>query len=351
MFCTHCGATLPEGSRFCTSCGQPVVTPVPRQEADPSQTVVAPAGAQPAPVSAQPTTYLDQGLTTPVSPGPITEPLFPECSAEEPAQVAPQPTVAYPCFNQGGTQQTYGAGAQQTYQAPVQQAYDAGVQQTYQAPAQQAYDAGVQQTYQAPAQPAYQSVPQQPAYGYGQSSTGQTPQKGMSRGTLAAIITAIVLVAAAAAVFIVLDPLGVIAPKHEAPATNVAAESQPAKTKPAQTTPATQPATTDAATTQSATPANSDYILPDVQTRVYSTAELEQLSTDELWYARNEIYARHGRGFRNPELQSYFNSKTWYTRNPIDPDTFDSTVTLSATEQQNADAIKAIEQARGSSNL
>lgn len=319
MFCTHCGATLPEGSRFCTSCGQPVVTPVPRQEADPSQTVVAPASAQPAPMSAQPTTYLDQGLTTPVSPEPITEPLFPECGAEEPAQMASQPTVAYPHFNQGG--------------------------------AQQAYDTGVQQTYQAPAQPVYQSVPQQPAYDYGQNSVGQTPQKGMSRGTLAAIIAAIVLVAAAAAVFIVLDPLGVIAPKHEAPATSVAAESQPAETKPAETTPTTQPAATDAPTTQSATPASGDYILPDVQTRVYSTAELEQLSTDELWYARNEIFARHGRGFRNPELQSYFNSKPWYTRNPIDPDTFDSTVTLSATEQQNADAIKAIEQARGSSNL
>ena len=319
MFCTHCGATLPEGSRFCTSCGQPVVTPVPQQEAGPSQTVIAPAGAQPTPMSAQPTTYLDQGLTTPVSPEPITEPLFPECSAEEPAQMASQPTVAYPHFNQGGTQQ--------------------------------AYDAGVQQTYQAPAQPAYQSVPQQPAYDYGQNSVGQTPQKWMSRGTLAAVIAAIVLVAAAAAVFIVLDPLGVIAPKHEAPATSVAAESQPAQSQPAKTTPATQPAATDAATTQSATPASSDYILPDAQTRVYSAAELEQLSTDELWYARNEIFARHGRGFRNPELQSYFNSKPWYTRNPIDPDTFDSTVTLSATEQQNADAIKAIEQARGSSNL
>lgn len=319
MFCTHCGATLPEGSRFCTSCGQPVVTPVPRQEAGPSQTVVAPAGAQPTPMSAQPTTYLDQGLATPVSPEPITEPLFPECGDEEPAQMASQPTVAYPHFNQGG--------------------------------AQQAYDAGVQQTYQAPAQPAYQSVPQQPAYDYGQNSVGQTPQKGMSRGTPAAVIAAIVLVAAAAAVFIALDPLGVIAPKHEAPATSVAAESQPAQSKPAKTAPATQPAATDAATTQSVTPASGDYILPDVQTRVYSTAELEQLSTDELWYARNEIFARHGRGFRNPELQSYFNSKPWYTRNPIDPDTFDSTVTLSATEQQNADAIKAIEQARGSSNL
>lgn len=319
MFCTRCGATLPEGSRFCTSCGQPVVTPVPRQEAGPSQTVIAPAGAQPTPMSAQPTTYLDQGLTTPVSPEPITEPLFPECSAEEPAQMTSQPTVAYPHSNQGGTQQAYGAD--------------------------------VQQTYQAPAQPAYQSVPQQPAYDYGQSSVGQTPQKGMSRGTLAAIIAAIVLVAAAAVVFIVLDPLGVIAPKHEAPATSVAAESQPAQSQPAKTTPTTQPAATDAATTQSVTPASGDYILPDVQTRVYSTAELEQLSTDELWYARNEIFARHGRGFRNPELQSYFNSKPWYTRNPIDPDTFDSTVTLSATEQQNADAIKAIEQARGSSNL
>lgn len=319
MFCTHCGATLPEGSRFCTSCGQPVVTPVPRQDADPSQTVVAPASAQPTPMSAQPTTYLDQGLTTPVSPEPITEPLFPERGAEEPAQVASQPTVAYPYFNQGGTQQAYGAGTQQTYQAPTQ--------------------------------PVYQSVPQQPAYDFGQSSTSQAPQKGMSRETLAAVIAAIVLVAAAAAVFIVLDPLNVIAPKHDVPATSAAAESQPAESKPAETTPATQPATTDPATTQPAIPASGDYILPDVQTRVYSTAELEQLSTDELWYARNEIFARHGRGFLNPELQSYFNSKPWYTRNPIDPDTFDSTVTLSATEQQNADAIKAIEQARGSSHL
>lgn len=336
MFCTHCGATLPEGSRFCTSCGQPVVTPVPRQEADPSQTVVAPASAQPTPMSAQPTTYLDQGLTTPVSPEPITEPLFPERGAEEPAQVASQPTVAYPYFNQDGTQQAYGAGAQQTYQAPTQQAYGASTQQTY----------------QAPAQPVYLSVPQQPAYDYGQNAAAsQAPQKGMSRGTLAAIIAAIILVAAAAAVFIVLDPLGVIAPKHETPATSAAAESQPAESKPAETTPATQPATTDPATTQPAIPASGDYILPDVQTRVYSTAELEQLSTDELWYARNEIFARHGRGFLNPELQSYFNSKPWYTRNPIDPDTFDSTVTLSATEQQNADAIKAIEQARGSSHL
>lgn len=320
MFCTHCGATLREGSRFCTSCGQPVNTPVPRQEAGPSQTVVAPASARPTPMSAQPTTYLDQGLTTPVSPEPITEPLFPECGAGEPGQVTPQSTMAYPHFNQGD--------------------------------AQQAYDADAQQTYQAPAQPAYQSVPQQPAYDYGQNSVRQTPQKGMSRGTLAAVIAAIVLVAAAAAVFVVLDPLGVIAPKHRTPATSAAAESQPAKSKPAETAPATtQPATTDPATTQPAIPASGDYILPDVQTRVYSTAELEQLSTDELWYARNEIYARHGRGFRNSELQSYFNSKPWYTRNPIDPDTFDSTVALSTTEKQNADAIKAIEQARGSSHL
>ena len=184
QFCTHCGAALPEGSRFCASCGQPVNAPAPRQEAGPSQTVVAPTGAQ--------------------------------------------------------------------------------------------------QTYQALAQPSYQSVPQQPAYDYDQNSVRQTPQKGMSRGTLAAVIAAIVLVATAAAAFVVLDPLGVIAPKHEAPATSAAAESQSAQSRPAKTTPATQPAPTDAATTQSATPTISDYILPDVQTRVYSTAELERLSTDEL---------------------------------------------------------------------
>jgi|GEM_PF-2060544 len=43
--------------------------------------------------------------------------------------------------------------------------------------------------------------------------------------------------------------------------------------------------------------------------------ELEELSPEELWIAKNEIYARHGRMFNNEKLQDYFNSSkcnAWY---------------------------------------
>lgn len=37
------------------------------------------------------------------------------------------------------------------------------------------------------------------------------------------------------------------------------------------------------------------------------------MSNYDLYFARNEIYARHGRMFDNADLQEYFNSKSWYT--------------------------------------
>mgnify|MGYP003294409035 CR=1 FL=1 len=39
---------------------------------------------------------------------------------------------------------------------------------------------------------------------------------------------------------------------------------------------------------------------------------LVNLSGNELWIARNEIYARHGKIFKNEYLNSYFNSCSWY---------------------------------------
>jgi ribosomal protein L32 len=57
----------------------------------------------------------------------------------------------------------------------------------------------------------------------------------------------------------------------------------------------------------------SEYILPESDTRLYSADELAGLTADELFKARNEIYARHGRIFSNTYLQTYFESKSWYT--------------------------------------
>lgn len=44
-----------------------------------------------------------------------------------------------------------------------------------------------------------------------------------------------------------------------------------------------------------------------------SQSEVENMSRDELNFAINEIYARRGRIFNDPELSAYFNSQAWYT--------------------------------------
>ncbi len=56
----------------------------------------------------------------------------------------------------------------------------------------------------------------------------------------------------------------------------------------------------------------SDYIIPDSDSRELTELDLRFLSADELRLARNEIYARHGRKFKSQELQDYFDSKPWY---------------------------------------
>lgn len=97
----------------------------------------------------------------------------------------------------------------------------------------------------------------------------------------------------------------------------------------------------------SSTSSSSDYVLPDSATHVYTKDELSSLSNWELYIARNEIYARHGRGFQNQDLRDYFAGKSWYTER-YSPEAFDSQVSLNSVEQQNADTILEIERARGS---
>lgn len=65
------------------------------------------------------------------------------------------------------------------------------------------------------------------------------------------------------------------------------------------------------------------YILPDAPFRFYTREELGALSLSDVWLASNEIYARHGRMFKDEGLQKYFDSKSWYM--PLyEPDVFDS---------------------------
>ena len=93
-----------------------------------------------------------------------------------------------------------------------------------------------------------------------------------------------------------------------------------------------------------------DYILPESNSRYYSRDELEKLSDWELWMARNEIYARHGRIFSNEEAQSYFESKSWY-EGLFDGATYDKNGkprVANEFEAANCDLIERIERERGS---
>lgn len=57
-----------------------------------------------------------------------------------------------------------------------------------------------------------------------------------------------------------------------------------------------------------------DYVLPGSDSRYIPQEEIRALTKEELRIARNEIYARHGRIFKDEGLQAYFNSKPWYSR-------------------------------------
>lgn len=91
---------------------------------------------------------------------------------------------------------------------------------------------------------------------------------------------------------------------------------------------------------------DSSYIIPDSSIRYISYADVEGLSKKSLEVARNEIYARHGRRFKNTDLQEYFNSKTWYV-GTIAPDDFSESL-LSTIEKTNIQTLLSYEDHYGS---
>ncbi len=96
---------------------------------------------------------------------------------------------------------------------------------------------------------------------------------------------------------------------------------------------------------------NDYYILPDSSSYYYSYGELSWMSSYDLYLARNEIFARHGRMFNNADLQEYFNSQAWYE--PIySPSQFDSMGNvLNDVEQKNVNVMRQIEKDQGSPYL
>lgn len=84
-------------------------------------------------------------------------------------------------------------------------------------------------------------------------------------------------------------------------------------------------------------PDRRDFTFPDSSTQPITPAELENLGPATLRYARNEIYARKGRRFADPDLRQYFERFAWY-RPQYDE------VTLNPIERRNVALIQQSEQ-------
>ena len=111
-----------------------------------------------------------------------------------------------------------------------------------------------------------------------------------------------------------------------------APKDEPAAPVPQEAAPAPQQPTPD------------NYVLPESATHLYSEAEVSGLSEWDLSIARNEIYARHGRGFADQELAAYFASQLWY-RQQYTPEQFDalSPSPLNDVERANAALLLKVE--------
>jgi cytoskeletal protein RodZ len=111
------------------------------------------------------------------------------------------------------------------------------------------------------------------------------------------------------------------------------------------TTPDTTDTTPDDTNTpdDTTTTADSGYLLPS-DSRLITEADLDGLTQEEVALARNEIYARYGRTFKNADYQAYFDAQSWYEP---DPNYSDDTVELSEIEKTNANFILSYEQAKG----
>ena len=73
--------------------------------------------------------------------------------------------------------------------------------------------------------------------------------------------------------------------------------------------------------------------IPESSQRALTDADVAGMNYDDMQMAINEIYARHGRKFDDPNIQAYFNSQSWY-QGFVEPNEFSDSV-FSSIESQN----------------
>lgn len=80
-----------------------------------------------------------------------------------------------------------------------------------------------------------------------------------------------------------------------------------------------------------------EYLLPDSDRKNLKESDLSSFDRETLNLALNEIFARHGRKFSDPEIKAYFESKEWY-KGTVSPGDFDESV-LNSYETYNLNLI------------
>lgn len=331
-FCNECGNQIPDDAAFCNQCGTPVV----RLEAE-----------MPAQTEPEPNETAVLGLSSDSVSEPIVE--------QEPqvAQTQQMPQVQIPAQPL----------SQDQAQAPVQSQSQASVQQT--APAGYCRNCGAPlevggmfcmqcgRPVDAPAGGVNTAQYQAQNYGVAPADYAQEQEKEHLIPTWALGIIAVILVIGVG-LFVFFT-----ASSSSSSSTDIAAttteQSATTQTEAASTTAASTSAASSAAASTAAANdyvngignESTEYILPESQTRVYSTSELSVLSTAQLELARNEIYARHGREFKTDYISAHFKSKSWY-HVEYSAEAFDAIQesVFSSIEKQNIDNIKAVEATR-----
>ena len=118
--------------------------------------------------------------------------------------------------------------------------------------------------------------------------------------------------------------------------------------------PTTQETTTEEVTEEATTAAKNNtasnvmdaddgYIFPDADTSYISKSSVKKLSDEELQYAVNEVYARHGLKFTKKKNKERFEKKEWYVGTVDDQ----NDISLNKYEKKNVDTMAAELKKRG----
>ena len=92
-----------------------------------------------------------------------------------------------------------------------------------------------------------------------------------------------------------------------------------------------------------------DYILKNSNKEKLDWDDVKGLSEEELRYAKNEIYARHGYIFKADDLKKYFKSKKWY-KGTVKSSKFDESV-FNKYERYNVKYLKSVKPSSGKKSL